>query len=82
MSMSNSGIARTALTAGPTLTARPALRARVAPADGLIMDWMDDDDTVDTGGANGGAEPVHPLQSLGGVLPQDSQGSLFAGLEA
>lgn len=76
MSMSNSGIAKTAL------TARPALTAQVAPADGLIVDWMDDDDTVDTGGANGGAEPVHPLQSLGGVLPQDSQGSLFAGLEA
>lgn len=82
MSMSNSGIARTALTAGPALTARPALTAQVASADGLIVDWMDDDDTVDTGGANGGAEPVHPLQSLGGVLPQDSQGSLFAGLEA
>lgn len=82
MSMSNSGIAKTALTAGPALTARPALTAQVAPADGLIVDWMDDDDTVDTGGANGGAEPVHPLQSLGGVLPQDSQGSLFAGLEA
>lgn len=75
MSMSNSGIARTAP------TARPALTAQVASADGLIVDWMDDDDTVDTGGANGGAEPVHPLQSLGGVLPQDSQGSLFAGLD-
>lgn len=79
MSMSNSGIAKTALTAGPALTARPAL---TAPADGLIADWMDDDDTVDTGGANGGAEPVHPLQALGGVLPQDLQGSLFAGLES
>lgn len=76
MSMSNSGIARTALTAGPVLT------AQVAPADGLMVDWMDDDDTVDTGGANGGAEPVHPLQALGGVFPQDLQGSLFAGLEA
>lgn len=82
MSMSNSGIARTALTARPALTVRPALTARIAPADDLIVDWMDDDDTVDTGGANGGADPVHPLQALGGVLPQDCRGSLFAGLEA
>lgn len=70
------------MTARAVLPAEMTLPALTAPAGGFIVDWADDDDTVDTDGANGGADVVHPVRSLVGVLPQDSQGSLVAGLTA
>ncbi len=70
------------MTAREVLPAEMTLPALTAPAGGFIVDWADDDDTVDTDGANGGADVVHPVRSLVGVLPQDSQGSLVAGLTA